>query len=121
ELHALRKLVLRRLRIEGARFVALQRDIAALDARLQDLGDIGRVVLVRDRRVDLVDEVLAHALDLRLEGGVARASPGRVGGDGRELLLWRVLEVQGEGARVHRRRGVSAEKSRYEQLGGEPP
>ena len=120
ELHALGEPVLRGLRVEGARLVALQRDVAALGARLQDLRDVGRVVLVGDRRVDLVDQILADLLDLLLERGVAGAAPGRVGRDRDELLLRRVLEIERERARTHRRRGVGAEEARHEQLGGEP-
>src|SRR3984893_15661572 len=101
ELHALSEPVLRRLRIEGTRFVALERDIAAVGAGLQDLGDVGRGVLVGDRRIDLVDEVLTDLLDLLLEGGVARAAPGGVGGDGNELLFRRILKVEGKRARSH--------------------
>ena len=111
---------MRRLRIEGTRFVALQRDIAALGAGLQDLGDVGRVVLVGDRRIDLVNEVLTDLLDLLLEGGVARAAPGGVGGDGNEFLFRRILEVEGKRARSHGRGCIGAEEPRHEQLGSEP-
>ena len=120
ELHPLREAVLGGLRVERARLVALQRDVAALRAGLQDLGDVGGIVLVGDRRVDLVDQVLADGLDLLLEGGVAGAAPGGIGGDGDELLLRRVLEIERERARAHRRRRVGAEEPRHEQLGGEP-
>jgi hypothetical protein len=87
---------------------------------LQDLGDVRRVVLVGNRRVDLVDEILADLLDLLLERSITRAAPGGVGGHSDELLLRRILEIERERARSHRRRRVGTKEAGHEQLGGQP-